>query len=440
MSGSYDESAAAAASDDAMDSFWEVGNYKRAVKRIDDGHRLCNDLMGCLQERAKIEKAYGDQLTAWSKRWRQLIEKGPQYGTVERAWLGVMTEAEKVSELHQEVKNGLLNEDLEKVKNWQKEAYHKQMIGGFKEAKEADEGFKKAQKPWAKKLKEMETAKKTYHMACKEEKLAATREADGKTQASVTTDQQKKLHEKTDKCKHDVQKAKEKYEKSLLELSSVTPSYQESMEQVFDQCQQHEVKRLTFLKEILLDIKRHLNLTENQSYGSVYRELERTILGANTQEDLQWFSNHHGPGMHMNWPTFEEYNPDATAAVVKREKVKKPDGAPPTPSTEHVAPPGDRGSVSSYERNQAYNTEWSDDEAPAAYSGGETNGGAGTGTASGVRVRALYDYDGQEQDELTFKAGDELTKTEDEDDQGWCRGRLDTGREGLYPANYVEEI
>lgn len=66
-----------------------------------------------------------------------------------------MTEAEKVSELHQEVKNGLMNDDVEKVKNWQKEAYHKQMIGGFKEAKEAEEGFKKAQKPWAKKLKEV---------------------------------------------------------------------------------------------------------------------------------------------------------------------------------------------------------------------------------------------------------------------------------------------
>lgn len=66
-----------------------------------------------------------------------------------------MTEAEKVSELHQEVKNNLLNEDLEKVKNWQKDAYHKQMMGGFKETKEADEGFRKAQKPWAKKLKEV---------------------------------------------------------------------------------------------------------------------------------------------------------------------------------------------------------------------------------------------------------------------------------------------
>ncbi|GAA6084156.1 protein kinase C and casein kinase substrate in neurons protein 1-like [Tachysurus ichikawai] len=206
MSGSYDESTA---SDEAMDSFWEVGNYKRAVKRIDDGHRLCNDLMNCLQERAKIEKAYSQQLTEWSKRWRQLIEKGPQYGSVERAWLAVMTEAEKVSELHQEVKNGLLNEDVEKVKNWQKDSYHKQMIGGFKEAKEADEGFKKAQKPWAKKLKEMETYKKTYHMACKEEKLAASREANSKAEASVTPDQQKKLHEKTEKCKQDVQKVRE---------------------------------------------------------------------------------------------------------------------------------------------------------------------------------------------------------------------------------------
>lgn len=82
---------------------------------------------------------------------------GPQYGSVERAWLAVMTEADKVSELHQEVKNGLLNEDVEKVKNWQKDSYHKQMMGGFKEAKEAEEGFKKAQKPWAKKLKEVRT-------------------------------------------------------------------------------------------------------------------------------------------------------------------------------------------------------------------------------------------------------------------------------------------
>ncbi|XP_058488214.1 protein kinase C and casein kinase substrate in neurons protein 1 [Solea solea] len=446
MSGAYDESASQEES--CTDSFWEVGNYKRTVKRIDDGHRLCNDLMNCIQERAKIEKAYAQQLTEWSKRWRQLVDKGPQYGTVERAWVAVMTEAEKVSDLHQDVKNSLMNEDFEKVKNWQKDSYHKQMMGGFKETKEADEGFKKAQKPWAKKLKELEAAKKLYHMACKEEKLASTREANSKAEASVTADQQKKLHEKLDKCKQDSQKAKEKYEKALDELSYCTPQYMENMELVFNQCQQFEEKRLSFLREVLLDVKRHLNLTENQSYATVYRDLERTITSASPQEDLKLFNNIHGPGMHMNWPQFEEYNPELAHSINKKEKLKKGNDAitlTQVTTAGDNAQAVDRGSVSSYEKNQALtaSTEWSDEDQAAVNSGNDTNGGPNPfdeDAGSGVRVRALYDYEGQEQDELSFRAGDELTKLEEEDEQGWCKGRLDSGQLGLYPANYVEPI
>nr|XP_047906089.1 protein kinase C and casein kinase substrate in neurons protein 2 isoform X5 [Anser cygnoides] len=447
MSGSYDDSVGVEVS---SDSFWEVGNYKRTVKRIDDGHRLCNDLMNCIHERARIEKGYAQQLTEWAKRWKQLVEKGPQYGTVERAWCAFMSEAEKVSELHLEVKGSLMNEDFEKIKNWQKEAFHKQMMGGFKETKEAEDGFRKAQKPWAKKLKEVEAAKKAYHAACKEEKLAISRETNSKADPALNPEQLKKLQDKVERSKQDVLKTKEKYEKSLKELDSVTPQYMENMEQVFEQCQQFEEKRLRFFREVLLEVQKHLDLSNIASYKNIYRELEQNIKTADAVEDLRWFRANQGPGMSMNWPQFEdeEWSADLNRTLSRREKKKASDGVTLTginQTGDQVSQPNKHSSVSSYEKNQSYPTDWSDEESNNPFSSTDANGDTNpfdedTSPAMEVRVRALYDYEGQEQDELSFKAGDELTKMENEDEQGWCKGRLDNGQVGLYPANYVEPI
>ncbi|KAM3838508.1 protein kinase C and casein kinase substrate in neurons protein 2-like [Diretmus argenteus] len=508
MSGSYDDSMI----DVSSDSFWEVGNYKRTVKRVDDGNRLCNDLMSCLHERARIEKSYAQQLTEWAKRWRQLVEKGPQYGTLERAWGALCTEAEKVSDLHMEVKAALMGEDYEKLKNWQRDAYHKQMIGGYKETKEADDGFRKAQKPWAKKLKEMETTKKVYHSACKEEKLAASRESNGKLESSNTPEAQKKLQDKVEKCQQEVQKTKERYEKSLEELDKLTPQYMENMEQVFEQWQQFEDKRISFFRELLLEVKQHLDLSTNHRFQTVYHTLEDTISAADAEEDLKWFRSNHGPGMPMNWPQFEnvdwshprsykrrsivDWSIDLNRTLSRREKKKPSDGVmltsiSQTGSDQPVQPaktsssltvptntepvgmnPFEEEEEDEEEEEEEEETtveeqttvnhisvnkeeiktassmektpDWSDEDTAA--NPFSTNGDGNpfdeepASPVISVPVRALYDYEGQEQDELSFKAGDEFTKIGEEDDQGWCKGRLKDGNTGLYPANYVEDI
>uniref|UniRef100_A0A3B4EIH4 Osteoclast-stimulating factor 1 n=1 Tax=Pygocentrus nattereri TaxID=42514 RepID=A0A3B4EIH4_PYGNA len=54
------------------------------------------------------------------------------------------------------------------------------------------------------------------------------------------------------------------------------------------------------------------------------------------------------------------------------------------------------------------------------------------------QCRALYAYDAQDTDELSFNA-DDIIEIVNEDPSGWWFGRL-RGREGVFPGNYVEKI
>lgn len=113
--------------------------------------RLCTDLQTLIQERAEIEKAYAKSLKTWSKKWGDLIERGtqsicettpengqqlnsnafaldfagPEYGTMEAAWKGILTEAERLSDVHLQVKENLCCGEIKQIKTWQKENYHK---------------------------------------------------------------------------------------------------------------------------------------------------------------------------------------------------------------------------------------------------------------------------------------------------------------------------
>ena len=50
---------------------------------------------------------------------------GPEFGTTRAAWQGVLTEADRLSETHLDIKKNLMEGLHVKVRNWQKDNYHK---------------------------------------------------------------------------------------------------------------------------------------------------------------------------------------------------------------------------------------------------------------------------------------------------------------------------
>ncbi|XP_072757913.1 protein kinase C and casein kinase substrate in neurons protein 2 isoform X3 [Anoplolepis gracilipes] len=483
-------------SDDNMliatsDSFWEPGNYKRTTRRIEDGHKLCDSLIALVQERAEIEKSYAKALKNWSKNWNDKIEKGPEYGTTEAAWKGVLVESDRLCDLHLRVKENLCNDIVQQVKTWQKDTYHKSMMT-LKERKEMEDAFKKAQKPWAKLLQKVEKAKAEYHNSCKTERTAANMERNASADSSLSPDQMargsdnvKKMQDRVQKTKEEVQKAKEKYEAALQEINQYNPKYMEDMTQVFEKCQEMEAQRLQFFKDVLFGIHKCLNVSQDPVLPQIYEEFYHTINNADHEKDLKWWSNNHGVNMAMNWPQFEDYT-EEFREITKGSKSKEalPAGSitlinqRPVGEDLHEFPPvnnksksksagrvisadsnhGDSktdtissGKQSSEKNNESDNVnrtatitngtnakqesnpfeeeEWDEDGGEPLVDNGEP----------GVPVRALYDYEGAEADELSFKQGDVFEKLEDEDEQGWCKGRKD-GKVGLYPANYVDLV
>ena len=56
---------------------------------------------------------------------------------------------------------------------------------------------------------------------------------------------------------------------------------------------------------------------------------------------------------------------------------------------------------------------------------------------SGLRARALYDYQAADETEISFDPDDIITHIE-QIDSGWWQGLAPNGTYGLFPANYVE--
>ncbi|XP_077407089.1 protein kinase C and casein kinase substrate in neurons protein 3-like isoform X2 [Vanacampus margaritifer] len=374
--------------DVAKHSFYMPGNYVPTVHRTQQSYQACNDIVACFAERARVEQQYAQQLSQWSNKWKAIADSRPLYGSLMTAWQSFFTSAERLSAIHSSISRSLVAEEGIRVKTWQRETFPKKLFCGLRESYDSNTSFSRAQKPWNKKLSKLEKARASYHKCCQKEQSALDKEKRASAVENGSAEKKQKVTEAREAATDAKEKARERYEKILEDVTSYTPRYMEEMEVIFEQSQEEERKRISFLKQAFLSIHRHLDVANNESIKEVYNELHQTLMAIDEQEDLKWWKNNQGPGMLTNWPKIQEWVPPVKKLKRKKREQKGKEGRPVM--------------------------------------------------IGGVKVRALYDYTGEEGDELSFKAGEEFLKVEEEDDQGWCRGVLSGGKEGFYPANYVE--
>ena len=81
-------------------SFWDIKQYAKTIRRLENANKLCTDICNMLQDRVEIEKSYSSSLHKWSTKWVSYLETGVEYGSTKQCWLGFCKEAEEISDLH----------------------------------------------------------------------------------------------------------------------------------------------------------------------------------------------------------------------------------------------------------------------------------------------------------------------------------------------------
>lgn len=201
-------------SEPKSNSFWDIGNYRKVVKRIEDGLRLCNDLVKMTQEKAEIESKYAKNLQNWSKKWEDTIVKGPEYGSLEVGWKANLYESVQMADIHMRISKRISDEVVERIVSWKNGHFHKSIVN-LKETKRAEDGFSAAQKPWSKELFKCEKAKKEYHQSAKELEILAGQVHTADANPEISAELCQKLRTKHERAESERERFQEKYESRL---------------------------------------------------------------------------------------------------------------------------------------------------------------------------------------------------------------------------------
>nr|CDS30681.1 protein kinase C and casein kinase substrate [Hymenolepis microstoma] len=313
-------------------SFWEPNQYIRTVKRVENGNKLCTELIAMVQERSDIEKAYSANLQKFGSRLETFLKSGLEYGTASNLIFSLAKEARDTAELHSNVAADLLNPVQAGIKNWQKENFHKSSIStSLKESKSFDSEFESAQKTWYKCYKQVNKCKKDYFHACKVVRSLQVQVQNAKSEPFGTPEQHqrakelRRMEDKLKKATTEEEKTRKAYQDAISALNDVTPRYMDDMTQVFNKAQAFERKRIEHFKQQVFAMQEVLDISSKSNLPNIFAEMKNTISKVDVDADLKKWSLMYGVDTPTNFPTFQEYSPEL-CALGKKGKSAVADG------------------------------------------------------------------------------------------------------------------
>jgi len=148
----------------------------------------------------------------------------------------------------------------------------------------------------------------------------------------------KSLQDIVEKRGIDREMAKSKYEQALQDISQYNSVYKDSMIGVFQKSQEIEKTRqefvkvkfsisknfikFLFFKNIWISYHKAIDTSDSTKMKTIYKTLKQSIGSIDSDSDLKFWEDWHGPGMAMEWPSFIEYNPEAKKT--QRPKPSRP--------------------------------------------------------------------------------------------------------------------
>ena len=95
------------------------GNGTTSLKKVHNQH--LSDLCLSVSLPLLLLTTFVSILNVWPS-WTWI---GPEYGTMEDAWKGVLVESDRLSEVHMKIQDHLSEDVPNQIRLWQKDAYHK---------------------------------------------------------------------------------------------------------------------------------------------------------------------------------------------------------------------------------------------------------------------------------------------------------------------------